>query len=136
MKLSKTEFKGMLKECLSELINEGAFDKHLGNIVESKISSGGTNGPITLKEGMTKFDAKEYARNLTKDMILPKDPRLAAAFLQTAEELPNKLMLENGLRNSEQMMIDEQKADLELNALSGGDIKRWAAAAFSGKKNI
>ncbi len=133
MKLSKSDFKSMLKECLSELINEGAFDNHLGTIVENKIGSSGTS-KISLKEGMTKFDAKEYAKNLTKDMVLPRDPRLAAVFMQTAEEMPEKLMLENGIRTKSQIIIDEQKNEEQLNMLSGGDVKRWAAAAFGNKK--
>jgi hypothetical protein len=44
MKLSKSEFKNMIKECIRELVNEGAFNEVLKeNLIPSLIQSENTN---------------------------------------------------------------------------------------------
>lgn len=127
MKFSKSQFKSLMKECLSDLITEGAFDKHLEKIVESKVSSSKTN-VLSLTEAS---DRKAFAQKLIKDMVVPKNNALAAAMLEVAEGLPEKMLLEQGHALPQQIKVEEN----QLDTLSGGDVSKWAHLAFNKKGN-
>jgi hypothetical protein len=76
MKLTKGEFKAIIKECIKELITEGAFNAVLNeslqqtNILSNRSSSSGTK---TQHVGSKEKVNKERIRELVKSMVSP-DP--------------------------------------------------------------
>lgn len=140
MKFTKSQFKELMKECLSELIQEGAFDNKLEKIAESKMSM--------LKEDMS---IKPNERGLRGGDIL-KNPGINTAIdvLSSNSNWANKGLFKEILKDAAQTSLplqlreeglasfttpkEEEQAKVQINALSNGDPGRWARAAFSRKK--
>lgn len=148
MKLSKTEFKGLMKEVLTELINEGAFDKKLGQIAEAKIRTTGGfqhNNPI-IKETATHDAAvnarlKEVVSSITNAQPNSRKNLFQEILMDTAMTTLQKQLTVDGGYGSQQMSIsmpisEGEKAidDSQLQILSSGNVNRWATAAFAGQK--
>ncbi len=134
MKFTKSEFKSMMKECLAELIKEGSFDNHLEKIVESRVKkiippSGTTaSGLNPLSEVV---DKKAFAKQIVKDMVMPKNNAIAAAMMEVAETMPERILRESGHGTKEQSVVEEKQLDI----LSGGNVSKWASLAFNKKGN-
>lgn len=129
MKFTKSEFKNMLKETLVELINEGVFDKKFESLVESKVKNvsvlkEASKQPENSKEQMIKEFKSKIMQEFTGNPY-------ANVLSQIAEEMPKRLDEEKdselGLGTPMQQLKDQE----DLNKLSGGNIGRWAANAFS-----
>lgn len=161
MKMTRTQFKTLMKECLSELINEGMFDKHLEKLVESKQSGGfrtsSENGMLYGNSSGRSNSGTPPEKTVTGDI----NPRLIAAVQNVVSQSPNskKTMLESIMMDTALHTLQNQLANgdgfgaagalsqntplsqealahdtAQLEAMSGGNLSRWAVAAFGGKK--
>lgn len=158
MKMSKQQFKTLMKECLSELINEGAFDKKLEQISEAKKPVGSypqatmptghyqpapantTNQSTPVVNPMI----LERVRNITSGYSM--DPARKSMFesvlIDTAmTTLQNRIAngdgqgcegLYNPIHVSKETVAHD---DAQLASLAGGNPSRWAAAAFGGRSS-
>lgn len=151
MKMSKQQFKTLMKECLSELINEGAFDKKLEQISESKNV---LNPQSTMPTGYYQPNTStvpginpmilETVRNVTSGGGSMTDPKRRSMFesilIDTAmTTLQNQIAngdgqgasgLYNNVPVSKEAVAQD---DAQLAAMAGGNPSRWAAAAFGGR---
>jgi len=143
MKLSKGEFKLMIKECIRELIGEGAFNQVLTE------SFAGNKEITQHSQKPTESSFNPHLNNLvqqTARMVTsakPQQANLYASLLEdTAKNTLQKMLLSEGQSGGvARNLISEdaapiQKSELkDLEALSvGGDMKRWAAIAMRGTK--
>lgn len=133
MKFTTSEFKKMLKETLTDLINEGVFDKKFESIVETKIKGMNLESNSTGAKPSLQKEAiiKELKNKVMQDFA--GNPYMNV-LTEISQELPDKMINEKnaeaGLGTPQQIIKDEQ----ELKMLSGGNMQRWAQAAFSGRK--
>lgn len=148
--MSKLQFKSMLKECLSELINEGAFDSKIEQITESKmrnggvlVEAGGKRSAENLNPSLTPHMAQAIKNLSEGSSAFGNKSMFAEMLLDTAQNtLQEQLRGERGSKgfdpslliegegiSTEEMIQDEN----QLSMLAGGDISRWAKSAF-GKK--
>lgn len=162
MKMSKLQFKSMLKECLSELINEGAFDSKIEKITEGKLTSFGvgrnlSNKPSPSSSSFGNLQEQPVNNNLTQTVqgivqgiSVPGMSRemLAEIFMDTATgTLQKQLRKDKGLQeargmgSTEGLLVgeeispeEEQEDDNQLALLSGGGVSRWAKNAMIRKK--
>lgn len=145
MKMTKSQFKVLMKECLTELINEGAFDKKLGQIAEAKMTHGslGNKQPGSLNEinANAKFDdinprILEAVNSITRNKQGQQKTMFQEILMDTAlTSLQKQLDGATGLQENSPMSKTEIAAqEAELNVLAGGNPGRWAIAAFSGKQ--
>lgn len=141
MKFTKSQFKELMKECLSELIREGAFDGKIEKIAEAKIS--------VLKEEVS-LRPNEKGPNNSGDFS--KNPGISTAIevLSANSNWANKDLFKEILSDTARTSLplqlreeglinfttktEEEQAKAQINALSSGDPGRWARAAFSRKK--
>ncbi len=139
MKMTKSQLKVLMKECLSELIEEGAFDKRLSQLTESKFSSMGssTTGTSATNSGGVNPKIIEAVNTLTmgrknqKGLFQELLMETALTSLQTQLETASGL-LENSVQVDSPNSIKEQ----QLVNLAGGNPMRWAKAAFGGKQKV
>lgn len=128
--MNKSEFKKYLKECVAELISEGAFDNKIEKLVESKIKS----GKIMISEngvgGKPKPSREELTKMLVGNVVSPGS-KFADIISQTASERLPEILNEQAAPNQ----IEEVEDQEQLNALAGGNMKRWAMAAFPKAKS-
>lgn len=158
MKMSRSQFKTLMKECLSELINEGAFDKKLEKIAESKFSKpaqiveakspsllyGYGQQNSTPSENMPNVNPKllEAVKNVTSAQPKERKGLFEEIMLDTAmttlqRQLSNGDAFGNaGALYNEAPVSGEIAAldEAQLKAMSGGNVSRWALAAFGGNK--
>ena len=136
--MTKSQLKVLMKECLSELIEEGAFDKRLSQLTESKFSSmgsstassatnsGGVN-PKIIEAVNTLTMGRKNQKGLFQELLM----ETALTSLQTQLETASGL-LENSVQVDSPNSIKEQ----QLVNLAGGNPMRWAKAAFGGKQKV
>lgn len=148
MKMTKTQFKLLMKECLTELINEGAFDRKLEQIAEAKMHTGnlpqssnplneqikgappGINPRILEAVNMVASGQTGARKNMYAELLL--DTAMTTLQKQGASEMGGG---HGGLMETIYTSPSEKIADdNQLNALANGNPGRWAAAAFGGKK--
>ncbi len=153
MKLTKGEFRLMIKECIRELITEGAFNQILTESIYSNagINSGTISGQSQQLYGNTnqqQANINPHLHNIvqnTAKMVTTAKPQQAglyAALLEdTAKTTLQKMLLNDTQMRSAGNMIVEDNTPVsqhdmrDLQALSGnGDMKRWAAIAMGGQK--
>lgn len=155
MKMSKQQFKTLMKECLSELINEGAFDKKLEQISEAKKNTGALQqstmptgyyqpSTSTVQNATVSPMIMEAVRNITSGGGSMTDPARKSMFesilIDTAmTTLQNQIAngdgqgaggLYNPIHVSKETVAQD---DAQLAAMAGGNPSRWAAAAFGGR---
>lgn len=149
MKMTKSQFKSLMKECLSELINEGAFDRKLEQIAESKMRSGhvpqgsnslneqgfsgapsGANHRLLEAVRMVAGSQPNERRSMFQEILM--DTAMTTLQRQLSGEMGGggTGLMENVPVSPSQRAADEN----ELAALAGGNPQRWALAAFGGKK--
>lgn len=149
MKMTKLQFKVLMKECLTELINEGAFDRKLEQIAESKMRSGylpqgsnslneqgfsgastGANPRLLEAVRMVAGSQPNERRNMFQEILM--DTAMTTLQNQLSGEVGGggAGLMENVPVSAAARAADEQ----ELTALAGGNPQRWALAAFGGKK--
>lgn len=144
MKMTKSQFKLLMKECLTELINEGAFDKKLEQIAESKMRGGhlplgakslneqgkvpaGVNPKILEAVNIATAGQQGGRKSMFQEILMDT----AMTTLQQQLEGVGA----SGLQDNSPVNPAIQAADeAQLHAISGGNPSRWAAAAFGGKK--
>jgi molybdopterin-biosynthesis enzyme MoeA-like protein len=144
MKMTKSQFKLMMKECLTELINEGAFDKKLEQIAEGKmkgghlpLSSNSLNEQGNLPAGMNP-KILEAVNIVTSGQPNGRKSMFQEILMDTAMTTLQK-QLEGagsaGLQDTSPISAAAAAQDeAQLFAISGGNPSRWATAAFAGKK--
>lgn len=136
MKMSKSEFKTLMKECLSELINEGAFDKKLEQIAEAKMKTGHFTEGVKAQESNSSRDVTQNPSLMNAVKTLSSAKAFGASrqlfeqiLMDTAQTTLQKQLREEGLGGS--ITEEEEKVTSnQLQELSGGDPKRWMRAAF------
>lgn len=160
MKMSKLQFKSMLKECLSELINEGAFDSKIEKITEGKLTSFGVGRNSTKPSSSSSFgnlqeqpvnnNLTQTVQGIVQGISVPgmSKEMLAEIFMDTATgTLQKQLRKDKGLQeargmgSTEGLLVgeeispeEEQEDDNQLALLSGGGVSRWAKNAMIRKK--
>ena len=153
MKLTKGEFRLMIKECIRELITEGAFNQILsesisGNVLpNSGIASGQPQqflGNVNQQQSNVNPHLQNIIQNTAKMVTAarPQQAGLYAALLEdTAKTTLQKMLLNDSQMRTGGNMIVEDNTPVsahevqDLQALSvGGDMKRWAAIAMGGQK--
>jgi len=153
MKMSKLQFKSMLKECLSELINEGAFDNKIEQITEGKMRKTGMLSTASIY-GNSHVNASasdnsipphllQAVRNLSEGSTAlggVSKGMFAELLLDTATHTLQKQIREDRGTSANMLMEgtgvseEESAADTnQLEMLAGGDISRWAKSAFNKK---
>lgn len=153
MKMTKSEFKSLMKECLSELIEDGVFDKRIQQITESRSASpshmlfGNDKSPKQVQNTSTVAGINpkilETVKNVTSAQPPGRKNMFEEIMLDTAlTTLQRQLgggdgsftgsagLFNDGPVDSASMAQDQA----ELSALSGGNPSRWATAAFGHKK--
>lgn len=143
MKLTKGEFKLMIKECIRELVGEGAFNQVL---TESFPNS---RDGSEQSHRRTEQSINPHLSNLVQQaakMVTSARPQQADLYASLMEDtakntLQKMIMSEGHSSGIPKHLISEdntpiQKSELKtLEALSvGGDMKRWAAIAMKGTK--
>ena len=153
MKLTKGEFRLMIKECIRELITEGAFNQILsesisGNVLPNSGIVAGQNQQFSGNVNQQQSNVNPHLQNIiqnTAKMVTaarPQQAGLYAALLEdTAKTTLQKMLLNDSQMRSGGNMIVEDNTPVsahevqDLQALSvGGDMKRWAAIAMGGQK--
>lgn len=157
MKMTKSQFKTLMKECLAELINEGMFDKHLTKIVEGKQGGyktnagtgtgmlyGNGNPPSTSSTGNSEINPRllQAVSNVVSQTPSGRKSMFEAIMMDTAlNTLQNQIANGDGFGaagtlSQETPMSPEVAAhdEAQLHAMSGGNMSRWATAAFGSKK--
>ena len=153
MKLTKGEFRLMIKECIRELITEGAFNQILsesisGNVLPNSGIVAGQNQQFSGNVNQQQSNVNPHLQNIiqnTAKMVTAAKPQQAglyAALLEdTAKTTLQKMLLNDSQMRSGGNMIVEDNTPVsahevqDLQALSvGGDMKRWAAIAMGGQK--
>lgn len=145
MKMTKSQFKTLMKECLSELINEGAFDKKLEQIAESKMTPGGSTprysgyGSIneeTRQSGGINPRILDAINEVTRGKQGAQKNMFRDIMMDTAmTSLQSQLEGAAGLQeNVPATRAEIATQEAELSALAGGNPSRWAMAAFGGKQ--
>lgn len=153
MKLTKGEFRLMIKECIRELITEGAFNQILsesisGNVLPNSATVTGQNQQFSGNINQQQSNVNPHLQNIiqnTAKMVTaarPQQAGLYAALLEdTAKTTLQKMLLNDSQMRSGGNMIVEDNTPVsahevqDLQALSvGGDMKRWAAIAMGGQK--
>lgn len=153
MKLTKGEFRLMIKECIRELITEGAFNQILtesisGNVLPNVASVSGQPQQVAINSSQNQANVNPHLQNIiqnTAKMVTaarPQQAGLYAALLEdTAKTTLQKMLLNDSqMRNAGNMIVEDntplsQHEVQDLQALSaGGDMKRWAAIAMGGQK--
>lgn len=160
MKITKLQFKSLMKECLTELINEGAFDKKLEKIAEAKLKSGAlveSNRKIVSEIKSTSEKHPPSKQEIPQNI----NPRLyeAVKLATSAQPAGRKSLFEEIMLDTAMTTLQNQIANgdgfgatgglyqnipissevvasdtAQLEALSGGNMSRWATAAFGGNK--
>lgn len=158
-KMSKQQFKTLMKECLTELINEGAFDRKLSQIAESKMSNVANGSPVFNKSIL--YGNQNQPAPQPSPQVHPSiNPKLLEAVRNVTSATPSgrktmfeEIMLDTAMTTLQNQIANgdaygsaaglyndspisqEVKAhdEAQLNALAGGDASRWAAAAFGNK---
>lgn len=158
MKMSKAQFKTLMKECLTELINEGAFDKKLERIAESKIkmpASTSSQGGLLFgnqSPGLPRLVSEEQpginprlleaVKNVTSAQPAGRKGLFEEIMMDTALTTLQKQIgsgdafgaagaLYNDVPISQEVIAHDEA---QLKAMAGGDPSRWAMAAFGNKK--
>lgn len=148
MKMSKSEFKTLMKECLAELINEGAFDKKLEQIAESKNANVqpsynryvpqpfvGNSVPQPQNTGLTEQMKKviNYAVGGTG----AKNSIMEEILADTAMTTLQTRMMNEVQGNFDSSLVSpgfsksQNDAELEqLNQLSNGNMSNWKNVIF------
>lgn len=156
MKMSKAQFKTLMKECLTELINEGAFDKKLEKIAEGKISSqgkgllyGNQHRPLPHQQQASTEEQPginprllEAVKNVTSAQPAGRKSLFEEIMMDTAMTTLQKQIgagdafgAAGALYNDSPVPQEVQAHDeAQLQAMSNGNPSRWAAAAFGNKK--
>jgi hypothetical protein len=155
MKMTKSQFKSLLRECLSELINEGAFDKKLEKLTEGKLQAAGAKPGMIygnssspqIPQTTTSSDVinprlLEAVRNVTSQTAPGKKSMFEEIMMDTAmNTLQNQIANGDGFGSNaglgQDMPVRPEVAaqdDAVLAAMSGGNPTRWATAAFGTKK--
>lgn len=154
MKLTKGEFRLMIKECIRELITEGAFNQILTESISGNVLPNSNIGTISSQQSMMnsvpqQSNLNPHLNNLiqnTAKMVTAAKPQQAGLYAALLEDTA-KTTLQKMILNDTQMrggggnMVVEDNTPLsqhevqDLQALSvGGDMKRWAAIAMGGQK--
>ena len=151
MKFTKSQFKSLLKECLAELIQEGAFDSKLETIAEAKMAIVKEQARSTANDaGMSNtITGGDVGKNVAmmnaigvlargtegKGMWTGKKSLFEEILKDTAQNTLQKQLREDGLAN---FTTPEEKKmnEMQLEALSGGDPGRWARVVNYGKKRM
>lgn len=152
MKLNRAQFKKILKECIRELITEGAFDNVIKENVQAPTArlapqdlvAPGHAAPQQPFNSVGHMTPNQRLRELSRVAAAQAgkgDPKQAAMmesiFADTAmttlqHQLGTEMGGGGGVYLGEQASAETDKVDqAELNALSGGRPKNhWAALAF------
>lgn len=148
MRMTKSQFKVLMKECLTELINEGAFDRKLEQIAEGKMRGGyipqapnslneqanslpaGTNPKIMEAVNIVTMGQQGSRKSMFQEILM--DTAMNTLQKQLSGEMSGggAGLMENMPVSQMQKAADEQ----QIAALAGGNPSRWALAAFGGKK--
>jgi len=158
MKLTRSQFKGLMKECLTELINEGMFDKHLEKLTEGRQAK--PSAPVNMLYGNGNARPTPPS-GLEQGASGEINPRLMQAVQNVVSQTPSgkksmfeQIMMDTAINTlqkqiaggdgfgsasglSQEMPIAPEVAahdNAQLQALAGGNVSRWATAAFGGKK--
>ena len=169
MKVTKGQLKSLLKECIKELLEEGAFNNALEEVL-TEAAQGGQQAPLSAFQVMN--PPQQQQAPATPDMSMgsfqnpherlraltqataaaaggSSNPQQRAIleniFADTAATTLREQAMDPGARGTGglsgllgEMPVSQQQAQADrdqLQALSfGGDITRWAQAAFAGKK--
>ena len=163
MKVTKGQFKKMLKECIKELLDEGAFNSALKEVLTEasnqgqpltahEVMNGGPQHAAPQQQDMSVgsfSNPNERLRALTQQTAALSsggDPKqramLEAIFQDTAQSESGQMIMRESSQGISgihtEMPVSEQQVSADLNqlkALSGGQgIGRWAAAAFNRQK--
>lgn len=154
MKMTKSQFKSLMKECLTELINEGAFDAKFQSLAEGQNAGSmksmlyGNQNPsyrpqqtTPQPQGGVNPKILDAVRNVTSATPSGRKGLFEEILLDTAlTTLQNQMSqgdggFGGGLYNNSPASAEEQAVDsAQLAALAGGNPSRWAVAAFGGKK--
>lgn len=146
--MTKSQFKVLMKECLTELINEGAFDRKLEQIAEGKMRGGyipqapnslneqanslpaGTNPKIMEAVNIVTMGQQGSRKSMFQEILM--DTAMNTLQKQLSGEMSGggAGLMENMPVSQMQKAADEQ----QIAALAGGNPSRWALAAFGGKK--
>lgn len=158
-KLSKSQFKSLMKECLLELINEGLFDKKLEQIAEAKAQKNkevlfgngkGTSKPTSTTSGQTEQTPEginprliEMVKSVTAAQPSSRKSMFEEIMLDTALTTLQDQISRGGdgfgaaaglLNNGPVPEAVQQHDEAQLQAMAGGNIGRWALAAFGNNK--
>ncbi len=153
MKMTKSQFKVLMKECLLELVNEGVFDKKIEQITEAKLR---TSSPQRLSEQQQQEQPSGPPTDINKNQnIMSAIKTLSSGkawdgkrslfediLKDTAQTTLQKQLREEYGGSGGGMAIGDMVSDAEkqqdqnqLKTMSGGDPARWARAAFAKKKS-
>ena len=139
-KMSRTQLKGIVKECLMEILLEGLDSKSdIGQLTESKISR-------TRKKRVQKtprrpaLDSIQVNSNIQERVSsLTSDPIMGEIFKDTAQSgLVESIQSTNAVRHEDQISRSgDQAAKMAASAdpvdLFGDASNNWADLAFSSK---
>lgn len=156
MKMTKSEFKLLMKECLTELINEGAFDKKIEQITEGKVSQAGKGMLFGNGHGSAPQSNQGVSPGGLNPKLLEAVRNVTSAQPSGRKGLFEEIMMDTALNTLQKQIgagdgafggggaglyndmppdpVTQAQDQAELNALSGGNTSRWAVAAFGGRK--
>lgn len=159
MKISKSEFRAMIKECIRELVQEGAFNSVITesvgggrmpiaaqDMIQAPVASYASPPPPTVHNPML-----SNAIQMATSLITRARPEQAALYSQILEDtsrttLQKMIGQENehrqglgGLALPEEQAAITKQDSKGLEALAaigaGGDMQRWAQVAMGGRRS-
>lgn len=137
MKIQKTEFKTIIKECLKELVNEGALDHMVGNMMAER-SIGAQHQAMMSDPRIQQLSSDPYQAQIFAETAMNADHirqagavnNIGSAMMMMGEQYaPN-----NGYASQRNPLPprDQQQVTMQPQQGNGQPISsRWASLAFS-----
>ena len=144
MKMTKKDLKNMMRECILELIKEGAFNGTHAMMPSSSTQNSNIMPMHMLQNPTAATMMREQQQNNSAEMeMMAKQvaANAAAAFSNPALKSKYQHLFEDTILNTlpQQSMLNEQYTEMEakqdfqkLNAIPGVDVSRLAKIAFAG----
>lgn len=137
MKITKNEFKSIIKECLQELIAEGALDHMVGGMIAERTQQTMMQDPRIRMAAMQAAGGNPQQANIMEQIFA--DTAMTSLPQQASNMLPNGMSLPPGMNMG---MLGEVRAPLpprdpswtppqQAQPQSQGPATNWARLAFN-----
>ena len=134
MKLTKSKLKGIVKECLLEILSEGVGAQSINEVVSKKPRRSASKEPPGKITSSSIVENKNFSKKV-KDTVssLTEDSIMQEILADTARTT----LQEQSQRGSSSALVDsdQSSAGIDLGDIFGPSEQNWSSLAFAEKKN-